>query len=441
MQTSPYNGDVRQFSDFVAANTGLFFAPDRWSDLRRGLARAADRLGFPSADACARCFVSGMATRAQIETLASDLTVGETYFFRDRRSFEILAEQIIPSLVRARRDGRRRLRFWSAACCTGEEAYSIAIVLYQTIPDLADWDVTILATDINQRYLEKAVAAVFGKWSLRGVPDSIKPFFRHAGGGQWEVLPRIKRLVRFAPLNLVDSFDSVLGEDMGAIDVIFCRNVLMYFRQDQAKKVVDCLYRAQPDGGWLITGPTELASISSGPYAASNLSGSVFHRLSQPSPPARVIFEALAPELCPLMHEKLPPLSVEPTPPPAAPAILDDAAQLRDRATHLANEGRLSEALECVDRWLAMDSLSLAAHCLRAVILEEQGTGDAAVRALRGVLYLDPECVVAHVALANLARKRGDEADATRHFARARSLLGRRRIEDDPLLRELEAAS
>ena len=128
------DNDLRRFSEFVARAMGLDFPCERWGDLRRGIEATTGCLGFEDAAACARWFVSGLANQKQREVLASHLTVGETYFFRDRRSFEILGGQIVPELLRGRLKGGRRLRFWSAACCSGEEAYSIAIVLRQVVP-------------------------------------------------------------------------------------------------------------------------------------------------------------------------------------------------------------------------------------------------------------------------------------------------------------------
>src|SRR5690606_22191296 len=109
-----------------------------------------------------------------------------------------------PSLVRARSRGHKRLRIWSAACCTGEEAYSLAIGLREVLPDIGDWQIEILGTDINRRFLQKGTTGVYGEWSFRGVPADIRRrYFRPTDDGSWTVAPEIKRMVRFARLNLV----------------------------------------------------------------------------------------------------------------------------------------------------------------------------------------------------------------------------------------------
>src|SRR5262245_53252795 len=112
-----------QVSERIATTMGLHYPAERWADLQRGLERAAKELGFANAAACGRWLSSATPTKAQLDVLASHLTVGETYFFREKNTFEGLAGTILPELVQARRRCGKRLRIWSAACCTGEEPY------------------------------------------------------------------------------------------------------------------------------------------------------------------------------------------------------------------------------------------------------------------------------------------------------------------------------
>ena len=141
-----------QLSQFVAQTMGLHFPPERSADLQRGVAKAARELGFEDTATCVDRLLSDLPTAAQVEVLASHLTVGETYFFREKKTFEVLAAEVLPEIIRSRRGREQRLRLWSAACCTGEEAYSLAILLRETLPDYAEWHVTITATDINGRF-------------------------------------------------------------------------------------------------------------------------------------------------------------------------------------------------------------------------------------------------------------------------------------------------
>jgi chemotaxis protein methyltransferase CheR len=243
------DGDVPEscmsrLSEFVSQATGLHFPRERWPELRRAVEAAAEELGFTrGAIECAQWLSEAPSlTKQQLDTLADRLTVGETYFFRERRHFDFLTERIIPELLQ--RSGERRIRVWSAGCCTGEEAYSIAIALRRKLPDLECWQVTVLATDINARFLRRAEAGVYGPWSFRDVPEWLKaPHFHARPDGQFEVLPEIKRMVRFAPLNLAEDVYPSLMNDAHAMDVIFCRNVLMYFTPAQARRVVEKMHR------------------------------------------------------------------------------------------------------------------------------------------------------------------------------------------------------
>jgi len=256
-------GEVReaqwlQLSNLIAERMGLHFPRERWDDLQRGLAGAAQEFGFADAGACVSWLMSAPRTQAQIEVLASHLTVGETYFYRDTKTLEALAQNILPDLIRARRGREQRLRFWSAACCSGEEPYSLAILLHRLLPDLADWRVTITATDINPRFLHKAVAGKYGEWSFRNDPPWLKArYFDRTADGRYTIVPEIRKMVTFAHLNLVEDVYPSLATDTNAMDIIFCRNVMMYFTPPQRNKLLGKLHHALVDGGWLAVSPAK----------------------------------------------------------------------------------------------------------------------------------------------------------------------------------------
>ena len=239
-------------SEFMGTQLGLYFPRERWGDLERGISAAARDFEFPDTQACVRWLVSSPLTRNHVEVLASHLTIGETYFFREQRSLEVLEQKILPELLRARGEGERRLRVWSAGCSTGEEAYSIAMLLDRLIPDPQAWNVTILATDINARSLSKAAAGVYGEWSFRGAPEWIKSrYFKPLDKVRFELQPRIRSRVTFVHLNLADDIYPSLLNNTNAMDVILCRNVLMYFTSHQVRKVIRNLRHAwSKAAGW-----------------------------------------------------------------------------------------------------------------------------------------------------------------------------------------------
>ncbi|HEX4055496.1 MAG TPA: CheR family methyltransferase [Tepidisphaeraceae bacterium] len=423
---------LARLSEFVAQTMGWDFPPSRHADLRRGIAAAAKDLGFDSAAACAQQCLAGALTKAQLDRLASHLTVGETYFFRESKTFEVLANEILPSLIRSRRGENRELRIWSAGCCTGEEPYSIAILLRQMLMDWQEWKITLLATDINPLFLRKAEAGMFGQWSFRGAPAWLKErYFRSGPGERFEILPEIRQMVRFSQLNLAaENYAPVLG-DCAAMDVIFCRNVLMYFRSSHAARVVEKLHQAQAERGWLIVSSSELSHHLFAPYCTTNLNGAILYqkdsnrpKISIPSPniPAVRWDEGL--EEIPLPDAGflfVPP--PEPLPVCAESEPDNESSALSVEARTLANQGNLAEALGCCDRWIAADKLNPASHYLRSVVLQEQGALLEAVQSLRRALYLDPDHVLAHFALGSIARGRHELRESRRHLVNALRLL------------------
>ena len=136
----------------MTAQMGLHFPKGRWCDLERGIRSAAREFGFKDAESCIQWLLSSRFTKNQIEILGSHLTVGETCFFREKKSFEVLEEHIFPELIYSRREIEQNLRIWSAGCCTGEEPYSIAILLSKMVPDLKDWNTTIPTTTFSEFY-------------------------------------------------------------------------------------------------------------------------------------------------------------------------------------------------------------------------------------------------------------------------------------------------
>jgi len=411
----------------ITQELGLYFPPERMDDLRRGLAGAAQDFHMADEAACADWLLATPWTEAQVRTLASHLTVGETYFFRDTPLLNAFAGHILPELLHRRRaQGRRQLRIWSAGCCTGEEPYSLAILIKQALPDLAEWDVAITATDINPRFLEKARAGRYSEWSFRGAPVGLKQrYFQNTADGLCQIDAGIQALVSFAELNMVQETYPCAINGTEAVDVIFCRNLLMYFGEQQTRKVVQRLRQSLGDGGWLIVSPSEASSTAFPGLDPVNFESAVVFRkqAAQRWTEAAPAVRAAAIEVEPI--RPIPALA-------AAPAVIESLASLRQTASALADQGRLDEALVWCDRGVAADKLDPWGHYVRGVVLIEQGDANGARDALQRCVYLRQGFVLAHLALGQLARGLGNVAETARHFAVAGRLL--RALEpDDPL--------
>lgn len=430
--------------EFVSDELGLNFPPARTADLRRGLIAAARELGLANVTELA-LWLRSASNPARSALLARHLTVGETYFFRHRSLFDATEERILPELIRTKTSAGKRLRLWSAACCTGEEAYSLAIAVYRALPDLSDWDVSILGTDLNTRFLQKAEQGVFGAWSFRETPPAFRErYFSRGAGSQWEIRPEIRRMVTFAQINLADELPT--NSPLRGTDVILCRNTLIYFTPAQAMRLIARLASCLPEGGWLMTAPSETALATVPTLAPVQLPGAmVFRKTSQqPKSAAPRLAEQFSAEssidTAPLTrafawaNDPAPPPApiAPPDPPPAGPIQAHDAATTAKLAAHLthaaqtaANLRRFSEAVAHCDELIALNKCDPAAHYLRAGILAEAGAPEAAIEALKRVLYLEPDFVLAHFALGNLYRIDGDPNRAARHFGDALDLAGR----------------
>lgn len=459
-----------QLSAVIAESMGLHFPSERRDDLERGIASAAPELGFEDISECVAGLLSRPLDNAQLQTLASHLTIGETYFFRDRPTMAALSNEILPGLIDSRRGREQRLRFWSAACCTGEEPYSLAILLHQLLPDLGDWQITITATDINGRFLKKADAGVYGEWSFRDTPAHVKQrYFERPRSGQYAIVPEIRRLVKFEHLNLVDDVYPSLETGTNAMDLILCRNALMYFTASQTINVVGKLYRALVAGGWLVVSAAEASQRLFAQFAAVNRPGAILYRktptgesdrpwrvtpetltdvTAQPAQPA---YACAVPVALHTQDAADPSVGTPPAtqPPPtalSAAQTLYDEGQYAEAvqtlldasgesgfepaafsllARALANQGRLADALTWCERWIAADKLDATARYLQAVVLLEQGAAEEAHSCLQRAVYLEPDFVLAHFALGNIARGRGRTDDAARHFGTALRLLSR----------------
>lgn len=451
---------LSRLSDFLESQVGLHFPRMRWRDLERGIAAASRELRYAQAEDYIRWLLAAPLTRAQIETLASHLTVGETYFFREKRSLDILEQQILPELLRARAHTGKHLRIWSAGCCSGEEPYSIAMLLDRLIPDFEKWNVTILATDINPQFLRKAAQGVYGAWSFRDTPGWLKErYFTRRKDGRFEIQPRIRRMVTFSYLNLAEDAFPSLANSTNAVDVILCRNVLMYFAQETARKVVDKLQRSLVDGGWLITSPAETSTVLFSAFTAVEFPGAFLYRKmvvggpSQSGPQSSWYGEdaaaahATAPDAASNVARSAfqPEASCEAGGPQATQTEdadsheHDERGMPRRKARACADEGRLAEASEWCEEAIAADKLNPAHYYLLAAICQEQGQSETAERALVRALYLEPDFALAHFALGNLCLSGGRQRDARRHFDNALSLL--RACPADALLPESDGLS
>lgn len=190
--------------------------------------------------------------------IAEAMTVNETSFFRDRAPFDLMRLELLPALIR-RRASSRRLRLWSAACSTGQEAYSLAITLCEHFPQLRDWAVEILGTDISAEVVERAREGWYQRIEVnRGLPVRYLLKYMQRVGDEWQMVPSIRRLCQFRRRNLCNSL--LLAEKY---DVILLRNVMLYFSMDTRRQLLLNMHRLLESDGFLILGASEQPALPS----------------------------------------------------------------------------------------------------------------------------------------------------------------------------------
>jgi len=443
--------DYQRFRDLVLKRSGLYFPEEKQHSLRRGLAEALQASPCASLDEYYELLRTNSSSSVEWDRVVSALTVGETYFLRNKGHFDALTRHILPEIIARREHSSRRIRIWSAGCATGEEPYSVAIALRELIPNLESWNILILATDINRDALRKAREGLYGAWSFRGVEKRIQDrcfrLIRLNGKKQFAIADEVKRMVTFDYLNLVEDRYPSLTNNTNGMDVILCRNVTIYFTPEVTQEVLGRFRNCLVDGGWLIPGASEPNMIFYRDFEARNYPGAVLYRKpaatrakARPAPvfehvapvfqPPAPAFQPSAPVVSAPKPEPLPrvpDVKKERKPPPPDPyeaaLKLLEAGQADEALVKLyekldqdpdfaptyytlgkiyANKGNLEEAQHWCERAIKKDKLHPEPYYTLSMVYQQHGMLDQATDALKKTIYLDREFVLAHYNLAQL---------------------------------------
>ena len=361
------------------------------------------------------------------QALLDEVTIQETHFFRNPPQVRALRQHVLPELLRYADTHGRRLRIWSAGCSTGEEPYSIAMLLRELLPSTDGWDVKVVATDISSRALEAARAGRYGARAVQmATPEELARHFQSAPDGGWEVRPEVRELVELRHHNLVT--EAVPFAPSERIDLVLCRNVTIYFARDTTRALMGRLHDCLRDGGYLFLGHSEtlwqvsedfrLVALGSGESAAF-----VYRRLEAKAqerravlPDRRTLDEGAPP---PQPERRLRPRRVEPVP---EPVVAVDG--LLEQARTAIGAGRYSDAAQLAAEASAAAPLSAEAFYLRGLALVDLGLDEEALVELRKAVYLEPRMGLAHFLLAGVLDRVGQPLPAAREYAAAADTLG-----------------
>ncbi|MBZ5617408.1 MAG: methyltransferase domain-containing protein [Acidobacteriia bacterium] len=474
-----------RFRDIIASRFGLDLGEGKLDFVVGVLERRLEARGNPG-PAAYLDLLGRSHQPEEMRALAAELTITETYFLRGAEHFHALAAMALPERIRARA-AERRLRLLSAGCASGEEAYSLAIVLREQFPDLASWDVTILGIDVNPLMVAKARKGRYTPWALRETPAEIRDKYFRPDGSDYILDEQIRSMVSIKERNLAGVQNGSFPSEDG-FDIILCRNVLMYLVPSAAQQVIARITRALAPDGYLFLGYAETLRGLSQQFHLRHTHDSFYYQKSGAGealsprftePPRPEILPSVAPDAdlswvdaventCRRIDRlaQSSPCRLEPSgpglphatelPAPGRPVGLGLAFELlrqerfREaldllhglppettadadtqllRAVLLANGGDLEAAEGICRRLLGADDLNASAHYLMALCREHAGDAAAAMEHDRAAIYLDATFAMPHLHLGRLAKRASDSMTARGELQHAATLLLR---EDAP---------
>ena len=268
--------EFRKLADFLYRRTGMVFTETKRYYVER---RISERILATATQSFAGYFAYLRSEiRDEVEHLINAFTVNETYFYREDHQLACLSADLLKERVASKRPGDT-LRIWSVPCSTGEEPYSIAIWLLENWKDVDAYDIEIVGSDIDTRVLDAASEGIFGKRALmRLAPELIDRYFHALDDERWQILDDLRQSVRFSRVNLIEIKET---SPQGRFDVIFCRNVLIYFDDESRRIAAENLYDNLLPGGFICLGHTESMSRISPLFEVCRYSGAIVYRRPQ----------------------------------------------------------------------------------------------------------------------------------------------------------------
>jgi chemotaxis protein methyltransferase CheR len=472
--------DFGLFQKLLIETSGLHFDEGRNQSFRLALWQRLQHRGYDSYREYYNLLRFHPEGRLEIRELFDLITIGETYFFRNKAQFDVLMRFVLPEIIQRKVDsGDKCIRAWSAGCSRGDEAYSIAMAMMEVFPSFEEWNISILGTDINRKSLACSEEAVYGEKDVGHLPKEYLEKYFKGQGSTYHLRDDVKELVEFEYHNLAR--DPCLHEKMQNVDIIFCRNVIIYFDLQTTQRVIENSYNCLAQDGYLFLGHTEnlwqitnrfervefpqtfiykkrlgpvqedamkpfmavpeinienltVSEAPIGAFDAEVKNGGSGSTLSpHPEPFGLSSRRKLAPKGDPKPSEQVedPTLRVDE---PSDAAFLSSfdhtAAQDKShslaglaKATILANEAKYKEAADILRKIVKADNLSVEAYYLLGVLSYKSGDLKEAEAQFRKVIYVAPDSVLAYFNLGNMYLYQRKLGEAAREYKNAIRLL------------------
>lgn len=411
----------------VIGRTGHSYYEDKDAALAERLKRRLSATGRASLSAYDRLLQDPAEGPSEWSALISEVTIGETYFFRFREHFDALRSVILPGIIERNRISRR-IRIWSAGASSGAEAYSVAIVLSDLLGDqLPDWSVSIIGSDIDEVALEAARTGVFSSWALRAVePIERERLFDPLPGGRFQLKRVYRAMVRFTPQNLLSLLDGPPPLQFTDFDVVLCRNVLIYFDHETVRRLVEAIGGTLSLEGWLLLGHAETNPAFIGSLMPVELRGATVYRRMANGPALLELPADVAPAPLPAAPAVPPRVARTPRAPvrpkPPVPVATDGSIADVDVVGLIrsaADSGNTERAL-CLCREAQQSAQTDPVLRFYEGLLHRTGSDPvAAAAAFRRAIYLDREFALAHYHLGLALLASGDRDGGRRALANA----------------------
>lgn len=430
--------EFRRFRDLVHRHSGIYLEESKLDSLRISLVTRATRLGYTTFD---EYYNALEKDDREFNELLNLVTINETSFFRFPAQFDALRDQVLPEIMASKPVGNRDLRIWSAGCSTGEEPYSLSMLLNDMALSASGWNPQVLGTDVSTKALGRARAGVYGRRAMTNVaPDMVARHFEMTPTGDYRVNDRVRSLVDFGYQNLIK--EPYPLSVMGNWDIIFCRNVTIYFRIESTRRVVRNFYDSLNDGGYLFIGHSETLTSISDDFEAVEVGDVFLYRkpaaqtLFVPGRPraphgaragdsrrerARAAATAQQPAASAARSSRArtgsgtPAATAAGSPGSAGTrpsAATGDVAAILDRARTDLREGRPEQTVDEARRVLELDPNNADAHLLLAYVHADTGDYDEALAECNRALAINPLLPVARYILGIIHQRQGDAVRA-----------------------------
>ncbi len=467
--------DFDFFQRFLQETSGLYFAPDRSQPLHLALWQRLQHRGYDSYREYFNLLKYHPEGRFELRELLDLITIGETYFFRNKAQFEVLLKYVLPEIVQRKRYlDSKCLRVWSAGCSGGDEAYSIAIAILEIVPSYEGWNISILGTDINRNELNRAKEGIYGERNINQLPKEYLDKYFDIRGSAYLLRDKVKELVQFEYHNLAS--DPYLHEKMREIDILFCRNVIIYFEGQTTQRVINNFYNCLAPQGYLFLGHTETLWQIANELERVEFPQAFIYQKRLSTDQKGLLPFVVVPEITsngcastnckftegwvfskdPMVEHRVKPDSMEesekssgltelssglkemeseykenardafPLPPHLNVQDNIDVRTHLTRATLLANEARYQEAVDALIKVIGTDPLNIEAYYLLGILYCKKNEFKEAEAQFRKVIYLDRNSVLAYYNLGHIYLLQKKLNEAVREFRNAVGLIEKR---------------